>query len=124
MFSHMGGELGIFPSSRAYMGSKDLRLLDEIQCHGLQLHGPRSQRQYQEENPRSTGSREKRVHLFYIQNPALPKLYGTIKTHKAGYPIRPVVAYFTDLPLNSLNVSLNGFEQRVALPLSIRLKIP
>jgi len=43
-----------------------------------------------------TGSRERRERQFYIQNPALPKIYGTIKTHKSDFPIRPVVAFFTD----------------------------
>ena len=29
-------------------------------------------------------------------NPMPPKLYGQLKTHKNGLPIRPVVAYYTD----------------------------
>jgi len=33
---------------------------------------------------------------FYVMNPAFPKIYGQVKTHKSGYPIRPVVAFFTD----------------------------
>lgn len=29
-------------------------------------------------------------------NPSFPKIYGQVKTHKSGLPIRPVVAFYTD----------------------------
>ena len=36
-----------------------------------------------------------REHLYQMcPNP--PRLYGQIKIHKAGYPIRPVIAHYTD----------------------------
>jgi len=32
----------------------------------------------------------------YNMNYVPPKLYGQLKSHKQGYPLRPVVAFYTD----------------------------
>jgi len=42
-----------------------------------------------------TGSLKSRERL-YVMNPSFPKIYGQVKTHESGYPIRPVVAFYTD----------------------------
>ena len=40
-------------------------------------------------------------------NPQSPKLYGLIKNHKPGNPIRPVVSYINS-PTRELSIKLNA----------------
>ena len=62
----------------------------------INSHSDKTRKLIQGANHIITGSRTSRERRFYIMNYSFPKIYGQIKTHKPGHPIRPVVAFYSD----------------------------
>jgi len=71
-----------------------------------------------------TSAAQKAVHNM---NYAPPKLYGQLKTHKEGFPVRPVVAFYTDVSyrlakfLSSWFTLHSAFTPAFTIPNSISL---